>query len=41
MSVFDTTIEVAEADIQALRALYPMNARPLQAINRRFLLKAL
>lgn len=40
-SVFDTTIEVAAADIEAFRALYPMNARPLQATNRRFLLKGL
>jgi carbonic anhydrase len=38
-SVFDTAIEVAEADIEAFRALYPMNARPLQATNRRFLLR--
>jgi carbonic anhydrase len=38
-NVFDTAIEVAEADILAFRALFPMNARPLQATNRRFLLK--
>lgn len=40
-SVFDSPIEVAEADVQTFRALYPMNARPLQATNRRFLLKGL
>lgn len=38
-NVLGATIEVAEADIAAFKALYPMNARPLQAPNRRFLLK--
>ena len=40
-NVFDKTIEVAAADIDAFKAIFPMNARPLQEINRRFLLKAL
>ena len=40
-SIFDSTIEVAEADVQTFRALYPMNARPPQATNRRFLFKGL
>lgn len=32
-------VEVAQADIDAFRAIFPMNARPLQAVNRRFLLR--
>lgn len=38
-NVFVAPVEVAQADIDAFRALFPMNARPLQAVNRRFLLK--
>lgn len=38
-NVFSTPIEVAQGDIDAFRAIFPMNARPLQAVNRRFLLK--
>lgn len=38
-NVFDTPITVAEADIAAFKAAFPMNARPLQPVNRRFLLK--
>ncbi|MDI4665477.1 carbonic anhydrase family protein [Xanthobacter autotrophicus] len=38
-NVFATPIEVSEADIAAFRAIFPMNARPLQAVNRRFLLR--
>lgn len=38
-NVFAAPIEVAAADIAAFKALYPMNARPLQAPNRRFILK--
>lgn len=38
-NVFATPIEVGQADIDAFRAIFPMNARPLQAINRRFLLQ--
>ncbi|SRR5579875_66877 len=37
-SIFARPIEVAAGDIAAFRALYPMNARPLQARNRRFIL---
>jgi carbonic anhydrase len=32
-------IEVAEADIARFAKLYPMNARPVQARNRRFILR--
>lgn len=38
-NVFATPLEVAQADIDAFRAIFPMNARPLQAVNRRFLLR--
>lgn len=38
-NVFWTPIEVAQADIDAFRAIFPMNARPLQSINRRALLQ--
>ncbi|ABS67472.1 carbonic anhydrase [Xanthobacter versatilis] len=38
-NVYATPISVAEADIAAFRAIFPMNARPLQAVNRRFLLR--
>ncbi|MBN8919097.1 MAG: carbonic anhydrase family protein, partial [Rhizobiales bacterium] len=38
-NVFGAPIEVAQADIDAFRAIFPMNARPLQAVNRRFLLR--
>jgi carbonic anhydrase len=38
-NVFEQPIEVAETDIAAFVALFPMNARPLQTIGRRFLLK--
>ena len=38
-NVFAAPIEVAQADIDAFRAIFPMNARPLQAVNRRFLLQ--
>jgi carbonic anhydrase len=37
--VFRQEIEVAQTDIDAFRALYKMNARPLQPVNRRFLLR--
>jgi carbonic anhydrase len=30
---------VAESDIKAFQAIFPMNARPLQPLNRRFLLR--
>ncbi len=38
-NVFDKTIEVAAADIEAFKSIFPMNARPLQKLNRRYLLK--
>lgn len=38
-NVFDTPVTVAAADIEAFKKAFPMNARPLQSINRRFLLK--
>jgi carbonic anhydrase len=37
-TVFAEPVEISEAQIAAFAALYPMNARPLQEINRRFLL---
>ena len=37
--VFEEPIEVAQADIDVFKLIFPMNARPLQPINRRFLLK--
>ncbi len=39
-NVFAQRIEVAQADIEAFKTLFPMNARPLQKLNRRFLLRA-
>jgi len=38
-NVFGKTIAVADNDIAAFKALFPMNARPLQPLNRRFLLR--
>ena len=38
-NVFGKTIAVADKDIAAFKALFPMNARPLQPLNRRFLLR--
>jgi len=35
-----TPVEVAKADIDAFARLYAMNARPVQKINRRFVLKS-
>ena len=40
-NVFGKTIAVADKDIAAFKALFPMNARPLQPLNRRFLLRGL
>jgi carbonic anhydrase len=37
-TVFAEPIEISEAQIAAFAVLYPMNARPVQEINRRFLL---
>jgi carbonic anhydrase len=38
-NVFAAPVSVAEGDIATFRAIFPMNARPLQAVNRRFLLQ--
>lgn len=38
-NVFEHPIEVAEADIAKFKAIFPMNARPLQLTGRRFLLR--
>jgi carbonic anhydrase len=38
-NVFEQPIEVADADIKAFQAIFPMNARPLQPLNRRYLLR--
>jgi len=37
-TIFVEPVEVSEAQISAFAALYPMNARPLQKLNRRFVL---
>jgi carbonic anhydrase len=33
-------IQVADADVAAFANLYPMNARPAQKVNRRFVLRS-
>lgn len=38
-NIYEQPIEVAAEDIEAFRAIFPMNARPLQPVNRRFLLR--
>jgi len=38
--IFDQTISVAQADIDAFRAIFPNNARPLQPNARRYLLRS-
>jgi carbonic anhydrase len=38
-NVLEQPIDVADADIKAFQAIFPMNARPLQPLNRRFLLR--
>jgi carbonic anhydrase len=40
-NLYGKTLEVAPSDIAAFKAIFPMNARPLQPVNRRFLLKSL
>lgn len=37
--VFARTVAVAQSDIDAFRKIFPMNARPLQPLNRRYLLR--
>jgi len=39
-NICEHTVEVAQADIDAFRAIFPMNARPLQPLNRRFVLQS-
>ncbi len=38
-NIFEQPVDVAEADIKAFQAIFPMNSRPLQPRNRRFLLR--
>ena len=38
-NVYEHPVEVAKKDIDVFKAIFPMNARPLQSVNRRFLLK--
>jgi carbonic anhydrase len=38
--LLEEPIEVAEADIAAFAKLYPMNARPAQKLDRRFILRS-
>ena len=38
-NVLAKTITVSNADIAAFKAIFPMNARPLQPVNRRFVLR--
>jgi carbonic anhydrase len=37
--VFDQAVTVAPSDIAAFRRIFPVNARPVQPLNRRFLLR--
>jgi len=39
--LFTTPIQVAEADVAAFAKLYPMNARPPQQDNRRYVLRSM
>jgi carbonic anhydrase len=36
-----TPIQVAAADVAAFAKLYPMNARPVQKDNRRYVLRSI
>jgi carbonic anhydrase len=38
--LFTDPIQVADADIARFAKLYPMDARPVQKTNRRFVLKS-
>jgi carbonic anhydrase len=40
-NVFATPIEVALSDIEAFRTIFPMNARPLQRLERRVVVEGL
>lgn len=37
--VFEDSVTVAQADIDVFKTIFPINARPLQPLNRRFLLR--
>ena len=39
--VFENMVEVAQTDINIFKLIFPMNARPAQKVNRRFVLKGL
>jgi carbonic anhydrase len=39
-NIFAAPIEVSKSDIAAFKSIFPMNARPLQRVGRRFLLKS-
>ncbi|QGM46286.1 carbonic anhydrase [Methylocystis heyeri] len=38
-NIFAAPVRVAQADIDAFRKIFPHNARPLQGLNRRFVLR--
>ena len=38
-NIYTAPVQVAQSDIDAFKGLFSMNARPLQEINRRFLLR--
>jgi carbonic anhydrase len=38
--IFDQAISVAQPDIELFQRIFPANARPLQALNRRYLLRS-
>jgi carbonic anhydrase len=38
-NIYAAPIEVAQSDIDAFKSIFPMNARPLQNLGRRFLLE--
>jgi carbonic anhydrase len=40
MLVLKTPVDVADADVTSFAKLHPMNARPAQQINRRFVLQS-
>lgn len=37
--IFTRTVSVAQSDIDTFRKIFPVNARPLQQVNRRYLLR--
>ncbi|MFN7674199.1 MAG: carbonic anhydrase family protein, partial [bacterium] len=38
-TVLSTPILVSQKDVEAFQALFPMNARPIQPVNRRYVLR--